>query len=151
MDTSDRASLGLHRLGFLLAAIFFVVGSVASFWIATNLAETPIYAEFVRKLWSNYAICLSVTLSVSTGIYFIVRAIGTASWRLGEEAMAHRLGRVLYRICVGLAVFWVVFGAFRFFTDFAELPLSLHLLLFGLPALLLYGLGRAFRYVLAGD
>ena len=118
MDTLDRVSLGLHRLGFLLAATFFLVGSVASFWIAYSIADaSDIYAEFVRKLWSNYALYLSVTLSVSTGIYFLVRAIGPASWRLGEEAMAHRLGWVLYRICLGLAVFWIVVWVLRFFTN----------------------------------
>ena len=65
--------------------------------------------------------------------------------------MSYRLGWVLYWICLGLAVFWVVVWVLRFFTDFAPLPLVLHLLVFWLPALLLYGLGRAFRYVLSGE
>jgi hypothetical protein len=37
------------------------------------------------------------------------------------------------------------------FTDFAPMPILLQLLAFGLPALLFYGLGRAFRYVLSGE
>jgi hypothetical protein len=71
-----------------------------------------------------------------------------ASRRAG---MAYRLGRVLYLACFALAVLCVAVWIGRLFTDFAPMPFLLQLLAFGLPALLFYGLGRAFRYVLSGE
>jgi hypothetical protein len=65
--------------------------------------------------------------------------------------IAYRFGWVLYWACFGLAVLWVTVWIARFFTDFAPLPWVLHVLLFWLPALTLYGLGHAFRYVLSGN
>ncbi len=65
--------------------------------------------------------------------------------------MAYRLGWVLYWGCLALAVAVLVVWVTRFLDDYAPLPLDLHVLLFWLPALILYTLGRAFRYVLSGE
>ena len=65
--------------------------------------------------------------------------------------MAYRLGSVLYWACVGLAIVLVAVWVLSCFTDLAPLPLLIQVLFFWLPALLLYELGRAYRYVLAGD
>jgi hypothetical protein len=64
--------------------------------------------------------------------------------------MTYRLGWVLYWACLALAVFVLLVWVGRFFTDLAPLPWVLHVLLL-LPALVLYGIGRAFRYVLSGE
>ena len=75
-----------------------------------------------------------------------------------DGGMAYRLGWVLYWICLALAVVWVVVlflgsgegsKAPQFLLEkLREGPLSFGLF-FGLPPLILYGLGRAFRYVLS--
>ena len=72
---------------------------------------------------------------------------------------AYRLGWVLYWVCLALAVVWVVVlflssgegtKAPQFLLEkLREDPLSFGLF-FGLPPLILYGLGRALRYVLSG-
>ena len=61
--------------------------------------------------------------------------------------MTYRLGWVSYWICLVLAGMWAVFFAYC-------IPWSVNLaslVIFAAPSLLLYGLGRAIRYVLAGD
>ena len=72
---------------------------------------------------------------------------------------AYRLGWVLYWACLALAGSWVLFLAgwmamvsgtvTEGVTQIIREPLSF-LILFGIPVLALYGLGRAFRYVLSG-
>jgi len=76
-----------------------------------------------------------------------------------QRGVAYRFGWVLYWICLALAVAWVVVlfsgsgegsQAVQFLLKkLREEPLSFGLF-FGLPPLILYGLGRAFRYVLSG-
>ena len=59
--------------------------------------------------------------------------------------MAYRLGWVLYWTCLVLAGMWAVFFAYC-------IPWSANLaslVIFAGPSLLLYGLGRGFRYVLS--
>jgi NhaP-type Na+/H+ or K+/H+ antiporter len=68
-----------------------------------------------------------------------------------HRGIAYRLGWVLYWACLGLAVFWLAVWFGRFFTDLPPLPWLLHVLLFLLPALVLYGLSQALGYVLAGS
>ncbi len=65
--------------------------------------------------------------------------------------IVYRLGWVLYWACLALTGLWIAVWVGRFFTDFAPLPFLLQVLIFWLPALILYGLGRAFRYVLSGE
>ena len=71
--------------------------------------------------------------------------------------MAYRLGWLLYWICVGLAALWAAVAVLVAMQDPQmhqnSWPIFLLVLLSfaGLPALFVYGLGRAFRYVLAGD
>jgi len=70
--------------------------------------------------------------------------------------IAYRLGWVLYWICLALGGAWLVFavtmdgGLDATFAMVARAPLAV-LLMHGLPPLVLYGLGRAFRYVLSGE
>ena len=61
--------------------------------------------------------------------------------------MACRLGWVLYWTCLALIPAWVLIVPL-----FVAMPTNFASVLFLLiPALVLYGIGRAFRYVLAGD
>jgi hypothetical protein len=61
--------------------------------------------------------------------------------------MAIRLGWVLYWTCLALAGAWAVF-----FMAMVAMPLTWgSATVVGIPALVLYGLGRAFRYVLSGE
>ena len=81
-----------------------------------------------------------------------------------RDGMAYRSGWVLYWACIVLAVFWML-GLFLYVgegsvTNALDLlvrrlrqdPLNAALIWVGatLPAMVLYGLGRAFRYVLSG-
>jgi len=69
--------------------------------------------------------------------------------------MAYRLGCVLYWACLVLAGISAVFFLWLAVSDagFEEVIRQSPYLafVFAAPSLLLYGLGRAFRYVLAGD
>jgi hypothetical protein len=69
--------------------------------------------------------------------------------------IAYRLGWVLYWACLVLAGMWAVFFLWLAVSDsgFEEVIRQSPYLafVFAAPPLLLYGLGRAFRYVLAGD
>jgi hypothetical protein len=65
--------------------------------------------------------------------------------------MAHRLGWVLYWACLALAAAYVlIVGSFIPIPPVSEHP-GIALTVYGVPALALYGLGRAFRYVLSGE
>lgn len=81
------------------------------------------------------------------------------------SGIAYRLGWVLYWACILLAVFWML-GLFLYVGEgsvanavdllmrrLRQDPLNVTLIWVGatLPAMVLYGLGRAFRYVLAGE
>src|SRR4029079_19494112 len=46
------------------------------------------YADFVHRMWINFALGLSVALSISLGLYVFVRAVSVASWRLADKALA---------------------------------------------------------------
>ena len=69
--------------------------------------------------------------------------------------MAYRLGWVLYWTCLVLAGMWAVFFLWWAVSDpgvvedIRQSPDSAFVL--AAPSLLLYGLGRAFRYVLSGE
>ena len=63
--------------------------------------------------------------------------------------MAYRLGWVLYWTCLVLAALAVLYVGFVLWVD--GTLFSLGFVVLGVPALLLYGLGRAFRYVLSGE
>jgi hypothetical protein len=86
------------------------------------------------------------------------KAEGAIDAKQGSR-IAYRLGWVLYWICLALAVVWVVVfflgsgegsQAIQFLLKkLREDPLSFGLF-FGLPPLILYGLGRTFRYFLSG-
>ena len=77
--------------------------------------------------------------------------------------IAYRLGWVLYWACLALIGLWLVWCAFEFVAHInnpyrmflSEEVYSGHVLwvlgLVGVPPLALYGLGRAFRYVLSGE
>ena len=69
--------------------------------------------------------------------------------------MAARLGWVLYWACLVLAGMWAVFFLWWATVDpgvVEDIRQSPYLaFLVAAPSLLLYGLGRAIRYVLAGD
>jgi TRAP-type mannitol/chloroaromatic compound transport system permease small subunit len=77
-----------------------------------------------------------------------------------EEAMAHQLGWVLYLSCLAIAVGWAFFFAFvlavqsggvtEMVAAVTREPFAF-LIWFGLPLLVLYGIGRAFRYVLSNE
>jgi hypothetical protein len=68
--------------------------------------------------------------------------------------IAYRLGWVLYWACLVLAGMWAVFFLWWAISDSGvveDIRQSPYLaFLVALPSLLLYGLGRAFRYVLSG-
>ncbi len=66
--------------------------------------------------------------------------------------MAYRLGWVLYWICFALAGGWAAFGLWAIITSFASDDIGLRqwAMVVG-PSLLLYGLGRAFRYILSEE
>jgi hypothetical protein len=74
--------------------------------------------------------------------------------------MADRLGRVLHWACSSLAVGWVLFfgilsaigfgGVTEMVAGVTREPFAF-LIWFGLPPLVLYGIGRAFRYVLSKE
>ena len=73
-----------------------------------------------------------------------------------EKNMGYRLGWTLYWVCLGLIAMYVLFWlavlqgstweAIR--SDLSEWKV---LLAVSSPVLVLYGLGRAFRYVLSGE
>jgi hypothetical protein len=73
--------------------------------------------------------------------------------------MAYRLGWALYWACVALGVVWLIWVGFHFFLvwnsgDSGVREMSTVLIFSaggGIPALLAYGLGRLFRYVLSGE
>jgi hypothetical protein len=69
--------------------------------------------------------------------------------------IAYRLGWVLYWACLVLAGMWAAFLIWLLMVEsstFDEVRQSPSLAVFAtLPALLLYGVGRAFRYVLSGE
>ena len=82
-----------------------------------------------------------------------------------RSGIAYRLGWVLYWACILLAVFWML-GLFLYVGEgsvpnavdllvrrLRQDPLNVTVIWVGatLPAMVLYGLGRAFRYVLAGE
>ena len=82
-----------------------------------------------------------------------------------RSGIAYRLGWVLYWACILLAVFWML-GLFLYVGEgsvpnaldllvrrLRQDPLNVTLIWVGAtsPAMVLYGLGRAFRYVLAGE
>jgi hypothetical protein len=82
-----------------------------------------------------------------------------------RDGRAYRLGWVLYWACILLAVFWML-GLFLYVGEgsvpnaldllvrrLRQDPLNAALIWVGatLPAMILYGLGRAFRYVLSGN
>jgi hypothetical protein len=80
--------------------------------------------------------------------------------------MAYRLGWVLYWTCLSLAVVWSLGGGWAVFflwvlprvdsqmravaEEFLQNPIGI-LVAVGIPTLMLYGLGRGFRYVLSGE
>jgi len=79
--------------------------------------------------------------------------------------VAYRLGWVVYWACILLAVFWML-GLFLYVGEgsvpnaldllvkrLRQDPLNVTLIWVGatLPAMVLYGLGRAFRYLLSGE
>jgi hypothetical protein len=61
--------------------------------------------------------------------------------------MAYRLGWVLYWACLALILAWVLI-LLNFVALSANLASALVLFM---PMLVLYGLGRAFRYILSGE
>jgi len=65
---------------------------------------------------------------------------------MAEEGIAYRLGYALYWVCLILGVLWVGF----WWLVLGEWDGGVILFLI-LSALLAYGLGRFFRYVLAGE
>jgi hypothetical protein len=66
--------------------------------------------------------------------------------------MAYRLGWVLYWICFALAGGWAAFGLWAIITSIASDDIGLRQWAMAVgPSLLLYGLGRAFRYILAEE
>jgi hypothetical protein len=81
--------------------------------------------------------------------------VGCYAWRLGKAmtddakqggGIVYRLGWVLYWVCLALIAAWVLFVAL-FISVTWNAP---SILVFGIPSAALYGLGRAFRYVLSG-
>ncbi len=79
--------------------------------------------------------------------------------------MAYRLGWVLYWTCLSLAVLWSLGGGWALFflwvlppgdtqvravAEFLRNPIGI-LIAVGIPVLVLYGLGRGFRYFLSGE
>ena len=73
-----------------------------------------------------------------------------------QRGVAYRLGWVLYWACLALAGSWVVGHVWLalhgglLFDELTKDPLT-SLIVFGVPVLALYGLGRAFRYLLSGE
>jgi hypothetical protein len=66
--------------------------------------------------------------------------------------MACRLGWVLYWICFALAGGWAAFGMWAIITSLASEDIGLRQWSMAVgPSLLLYGLGRAFLYILAEE
>jgi hypothetical protein len=76
------------------------------------------------------------------------------SW---EEAMAYQLGWVLYLSCLALALGWALFFGFVVAVESeAGLVAAIRkdptmIAVVGIPALVLYGVGRALRYVLSNE
>jgi hypothetical protein len=70
------------------------------------------------------------------------------------DKIAYRLGRVLYWACLIVAAVWAV-GLFVATTNGPAGPSQIFVpatfAFIFVPALILYGLGRAFRYVLSGE
>jgi hypothetical protein len=67
-----------------------------------------------------------------------------------DRGIAYRLGWVLYWACLAvIALYWAWWAVRLIGTDWNDWTFFPGLL--GVPALLLYGLGRAFRYVLSGQ
>jgi hypothetical protein len=80
--------------------------------------------------------------------------------------MAYRLGWFLYWTCLSLAVVWSLGGGWAMFflwvlppgdsqlravaEEFLQNPIGI-LAVVGITVLVLYGLGRGFRYVLSGE
>ena len=70
---------------------------------------------------------------------------------MAEKSIAYRLGWALYWVCLILGALWVG-GWFLLDGDVSnKAAVSWLLVSAGIPALLFYGIGRFFRYVLAGD
>jgi hypothetical protein len=63
--------------------------------------------------------------------------------------MAFRLGWVLYWTCLAIAAAYVLFMLTMVAIPY-DRPFGIFAVV-GIPALVLYGLGRAFRYVLSGE
>lgn len=78
-------------------------------------------------------------------------AKATAAIALEQRSrFAYRLGRSLYWACLVLAVAWAGFVAFLAGgQDDLSTNWPFYLLVFSIPPLLLYAVGRAFRYILA--
>jgi hypothetical protein len=74
-----------------------------------------------------------------------------------DRGMVCRLGWVLYWACLALIGGWLLFLLLLNNFDLAKLltemrtDLANALLLLFIPIIILYGLGRAFRYVLSGE
>jgi hypothetical protein len=80
----------------------------------------------------------------------VARANGSSANRGG--GIAYRLGQVLYWICFALIGAWVLFflnvtlwGGEKWGSPYDTI------LAFILPVAILYGIGRAFRYLLSGE
>ena len=69
-----------------------------------------------------------------------------------ERGMVYRLGWVLYWACLAIAVgcvaYWLILKVRGHIEDFG---MEEALTIVALPPLIIYGLGRAFRYVLSGE
>jgi hypothetical protein len=69
-----------------------------------------------------------------------------------DRGMVYRLGWVLYWACLALIGAWVLFFVNVTFWGGEKWGSAYDtILMFVLPIIILYGLGRAFRYVLSGE
>ena len=68
-----------------------------------------------------------------------------------DGGFAYRLGWVLYWVCLALSLGWAAIGLYAGVQRPSNFSNVIYYAYFVLPAAVAYALGRAFRYVLAGD
>ena len=69
-----------------------------------------------------------------------------------DRGMVYRLGWVLYWACLAIGVSWVAYWfILKLKGQLEDFGVEEALLIVALPPLIIFGLGRAVRYVLAGE